>query len=248
MTTGTTIDPTEVNRFNTLSARWWDERGPMAALHAMNPVRLEYLRDKLCAQFGRNPVESLPLAGLRLLDVGCGAGLLCEPLTRMGASVTGIDAAADNITVAAQHADAMGLSIDYREAVAEDLTDEGWDAILAMEVVEHVPNADAFVSAVAGLVRPGGLFLGATLNRTARSLALAVGAAEYIFRWVPRGTHDWRRFITPAEFGAALRNAGLEVGDVTGILFKASTGSWAQSRDVRINYILSAERPAAAPA
>ena len=247
MTIGSTIDLAEVSRFNTLSARWWDERGPMASLHAMNPVRLEYLRDKLCTQFGRNPVEPLPLAGLRLLDVGCGAGLLCEPLARMGASVTGIDAAADNIVVAAQHADAMGLAIDYRKAVAEDLTGEMWDAILAMEVVEHVPNADAFVGAAASLVRSGGLFFGATLNRTVWSLALAVGAAEYIFRWVPRGTHDWRRFVTPAEFGAALRNAGLEVGNVSGVLFEASTGGWAQSRDVRVNYMLWAERPGSAP-
>lgn len=240
-----TIDPAEVDRFAALSDRWWDEQGPMASLHALNPVRLAYLRDGLSAHFGHDPGRSTSLDGLRVLDVGCGAGLLCEPLARMGASVTGIDAAADNVAVAARHAQAMGLAIRYREAAAEDLAGGEWDAVLAMEVVEHVPDAEGFIVTAAGLVRPGGLFFGATLNRTVRSLALGVGAAEVLLRWVPRGTHDWRRFVTPAEFGAALRKAGLEVAGVAGVSFDAATGVWNQSRDVRVNYMLRAERPGA---
>ncbi|MDA1132816.1 MAG: bifunctional 2-polyprenyl-6-hydroxyphenol methylase/3-demethylubiquinol 3-O-methyltransferase UbiG [Proteobacteria bacterium] len=241
MPTASTIDPAEVDRFAALSGRWWDERGPMAQLHALNPVRMRYLRDGMCEQFGRKAGRR-PLAGLRVLDIGCGAGLLCEPLARLGAEVTGIDAAPDHAGVAQRHAADAGLRIEYRTAAAEDLAGETWDAVLAMEIIEHVPDARAFVHAAAAAVAPGGMFFGATLNRTMRSLALGIGMAEWVLRWVPRGTHDWRRFVRPSEFAAALRGGGLEVADVTGVTFDPATGGWHASRDVGVNYMLRAAR------
>lgn len=241
MPTASTIDPAEVDRFAALSGQWWDERGPMAQLHALNPVRMAYLRDGMCGHFGRKAGRT-PLSGLRVLDIGCGAGLLCEPLARLGAEVTGIDAAPDHAEVAARHADAAGLRIDYRTAAAEDLVGETWDAVLAMEIIEHVADAEAFVHKAAALVAPGGVYFGATLNRTLQSLALGIGMAEWVLRWVPRGTHDWRRFVRPSEFAAALRGGGLVVEDVTGVSFDAATGAWRTSRDVGVNYMLRAAR------
>ena len=235
-----TIDDAEINRFAQLAAQWWDESGPMGTLHALNPVRLTYIRDSLCEHFGRRTHQTKPLEGLSILDVGAGAGLLCEPLARLGATVTGIDAAKENMAVAAAHARQMGLIIDYRNAQPEDLKGQTWDAVLAMEVVEHVPDIDAFILATSNLIRPGGVFLGATLNRTLRSLGLAVGIAEYVLRWIPRGTHDWRRFVRPAEFASALRKAELQVNEIPGVSFDAGTHGWRRSRDVSVNYMIRA--------
>ena len=201
-----TVDQDEVAQFSRLSGQWWDARGPMAALHKFNPVRLAYVRDRAAAHFGRDPKRLDSLAGLRMLDIGCGGGILSEPLARLGATVVGIDPSASNIAVAREHAQMSGLAIDYRSTTAEALaqTGEVFDVVLAMEVVEHVADVNLFIELVAALVKPGGLGFVATLNRTAKSFALAIVGAEYILRWLPRGTHQWDKFVTPAEQTRAL--------------------------------------------
>ena len=235
------IDAAEVEKFSGLAAAWWDPFGPMAPLHAMNPTRVRYVRDRLCAHLARDPAAKAPLAGLRLLDVGCGAGLLCEPLARLGAKVTGIDASAAAIEAARAHADGAGVVVDYRVANAAELG-ATFDGVLAMEVVEHVPDLAAFVGEAEAALAPGGLFLAATLNRTLKSYAMAIVGAEYVLRWLPRGTHDWQKFVRPAEFAHALRRHGLRVVDVTGVKFEAATATFALTRDVGVNYLLSAGR------
>ena len=236
-----TADAVEIERFSALAEQWWDTDGPMGALHALNPVRLSYLRGRLCAHFGLDPASRRPLTGLRVLEIGCGAGILCEPLARLGAAVTGIDASAEMIAAANAHAAGEELAIDYRAAAAEDLGGT-WDAVLAMEVVEHVADVDGFVAAAAALVRPGGVFFAASLNRTARAFALGIVAAEWVLGWLPRGTHDWRRFVKPSELARPLRRAGLTVEDVAGVSYDASTATWRQSTDASVNYLLAAVR------
>lgn len=244
-----TIDPEDVARFNRLGEEWWSADGPMAALHKLNPVRVAFLRDVACRHFrldGR-PRERhgpQPLRGLGVVDIGCGAGLLAEPLARLGAAVTGIDPAPRNIEVAKAHSAQSGLAIDYRCATAEALGAEGghFDIVLAMEVVEHVREPASFLRQAAALVRPGGLLFAATLNRTLKSFAFAIVGAEYVLGWTPPGTHDWRQFMTPREVEAALAEAGLGVFERTGVVFDPLAGKWRLAHDMSVNYMLAATR------
>ncbi len=240
----TSVDPDEVARFEALADAWWDPDGDLAPLHKLNPPRLGYIRDHICRRFGRDPREPGPFAGLRVLDIGCGGGLLCEPMARMGARVTGADAAEKNLRVAALHAAASGLEVDYRHATAEELARQGaeYDVVVNMEVVEHVADVGLFLDACGALVAPGGLMIMATLNRTAKAFALAIVGAEYLLRWLPRGTHDWRKFVTPAELTRALTGAGLEVSDVTGVRFDPLRDCWELCRDTGVNYMMVAEK------
>ncbi|KAA0122766.1 bifunctional 2-polyprenyl-6-hydroxyphenol methylase/3-demethylubiquinol 3-O-methyltransferase UbiG [Methylobacterium sp. P1-11] len=240
------VDRDEVARFDALAATWWDETGPMRVLHRFNPVRLAYIRDALCRRFGRDPRAPFPLEGLSVCDVGCGGGVLSEPLARLGARVTGLDPAEQNIAVAKAHAEAAGVPVDYRgqtiEAVVAD--GESFDAVLIMEVVEHVSDMPAFVRTACAAVKPGGLLFGATLNRTLRSFALAIVGAEYVLGWLPRGTHDWQKFVTPEELARAVRAGGLAVTDTVGVVYNPLTDSWRISRDKAVNYMVAAERSA----
>ena len=242
----TTVDAEEVARFSRLSAQWWDARGPMAPLHRFNPVRLAYVRDRVAAHFRRDPKRLDSLSGLRLLDIGCGGGILSEPLARLGGDVVGADPSAANIEAARHHAAQAGLAIDYRCASAETLADAGesFDAVLAMEVVEHVVDLGLFVEIAAKMVRPGGLLFVATLNRTMKSFALAIVGAEYILRWLPRGTHQWDRFVMPNELEIAIEQAGLHVIDETGVAYDLFADRWRLSADMDVNYMVVAEKAA----
>jgi 2-polyprenyl-6-hydroxyphenyl methylase/3-demethylubiquinone-9 3-methyltransferase len=245
MSPATTVDTDEVEKFSALAEEWWDPRGKMAPLHKFNPVRLAYIRDALCNHFDRTPKQVPSLGGLRLLDIGCGAGLLCEPLTRLGAALVGVDPSGKNVAAARLHAQESGLAIDYRVGTAEALADAGerFDVVLAMEVVEHVADVNLFVRRCAEMVRPGGLMILATLNRTLKSFALAIVGAEYILRWLPRGTHQWDRFVTPNELEIAVELGGLQVIDTRGVIYNPLTDSWQLGRDTDVNYMLTAERP-----
>jgi 2-polyprenyl-6-hydroxyphenyl methylase/3-demethylubiquinone-9 3-methyltransferase len=237
-------DAKELERFAQLAAHWWDEAGPLAPLHKLNPTRIGYVRDRICAHLGRDPLAAQPLAGLAALDVGCGGGLLCEPLARLGAAVTGIDLAAASIEAAAGHARAAGLTIDYRIAGAQELVAERarFDLVCAMEVVEHVADPAGFLTACAALVRPGGGLVLATLNRTFRAFALGIVAAEYVLGWLPRGTHQWSRFLRPSEAARPLRWAGLRIDDLTGVVYDPLRDRFRLSRDCAVNYMLFATR------
>ena len=237
------VDPDEVAKFAALAGDWWDPAGTFAPLHKLNPARLTFIRDRIAAHQGRDPLAERPLAGLRVLDIGCGGGLLCEPLTRLGAEVTGIDAAEPNVAAAARHAAEAGLDIDYRHTSAETLAAGGthFDLVLNMEVVEHVADVKAFLQASAALVAPGGAMVLATLNRTPKSFAFAIVGAEYLLRWLPRGTHDWRKFLRPSELVAQLRAAGLETKELTGVVYNPLTGAWhLAARDLDVNYMIFA--------
>lgn len=238
------VDAADLARYERLGAEWWDPRGSMRKLHEINPVRLGYLRDRV-ERHRDGGADRGPFEDLRVLDVGCGGGLLCEPLARLGARVTGLDPGAGNIAAARLHAEGAGLSIDYRAATAEDLASAGetFDVVLAMEVVEHVVDRPAFVRTVGALVRPGGLMVASTFNRTAKSYLLGIVGAEYILRWLPRGTHRWTRFVTPAELAADLRGAGLKVVDETGMTFDPLRGTWNLGRDTDVNYFIAARKP-----
>lgn len=233
-----TADPDEVARFTAQAASWWDEDGPFRPLHRLNPVRLAYIRDGLCAHFGWDPEPLRPLVGRDVVDIGCGGGLICEPLRRLGAAVTGIDASADSIEVASRHAAASGLDIVYRQATPETLAAEGrsFDAVINMEVIEHVDDIDAFLEACTALVRPGGAMMLSTLNRTLKSFALGKVAAEYVLGWVPVGTHDWRRFVKPSELARGLRRHGMRMTDLKGMVYAPQGETWRLSRDVGVNY------------
>ncbi|MET0428318.1 MAG: bifunctional 2-polyprenyl-6-hydroxyphenol methylase/3-demethylubiquinol 3-O-methyltransferase UbiG [Microvirga sp.] len=239
-----TVDPQEVARFERMAGTWWDPHGPMRVLHRFNPIRLGVIRDEACRRFGRDPRAARSLDGLAILDVGCGGGVLCEPLARLGARVTGLDPAAANIAVARLHAEQGGVPVDYRTETVESVASRGerFDIVLAMEVVEHVADVRAFVAACAGAVNPGGVLVMATLNRTLRSFALAIVGAEYVLGWLPRGTHDWDRFVTPEELSEAVRLAGLGVFDLQGVSFHPLRDAWSLSRDVSVNYMLMAGR------
>jgi len=244
--TGTgTVDQDEVARFSRLAGEWWDPRGPMAALHKFNPVRLAYIRDRAAEHFGRDPTRLDSLKGLRILDIGCGGGILCEPLARLGASVVGADPSEKNIAVARRHAAQSGLAIDYRDATAEALAEAGeiFDVVLAMEVVEHVTDVGQFIGRAAALVKRGGLLFVATLNRTAKSFALAIVGAEYILRWLPRGTHQWDKFVTPNELELAIERSGLRVNGETGVIYNLLADRWQLSPDMDVNYMVVAETP-----
>lgn len=240
------VDPREIGKFARMAERWWDPEGEMKPLHALNPVRIAYLRDRLAAHFARDCEATLsPLQGLDILDAGCGGGLLAEPLARLGARVTGIDAAAETIKAAKAHAARQNLAIDYRCTSAEALAETGarFDAVLAMEIVEHVADLNGFLRACGEMVRPGGACVIATLNRTAKSFLLAKVGAEYVLGWLPPGTHDWRRFVRPSEAAAGLRPAGLKVREVTGVVFDPLRGKWRLSDDTDVNYMLFAGKP-----
>jgi 2-polyprenyl-6-hydroxyphenyl methylase / 3-demethylubiquinone-9 3-methyltransferase len=239
-----TIDEEEVARFSRLARQWWDPYGPMAALHKFNPVRLAYIRDHVTAHFGRDSKALDSLTGLRVLDIGCGGGILSEPLARLGASVTGADPSENNIAVAREHAAQSGLTIDYRATSVEalELPGETFDVVLAMEVVEHVADVGLFVDVAGAMVKPGGLLFVATLNRTMKSFALAIVGAEYILRWLPRGTHQWNKFLTPNELEIAIAGSGLFIADETGVIYNFLADRWQLSSDMDVNYMLVAER------
>ncbi|TWB22756.1 3-demethylubiquinone-9 3-methyltransferase [Nitrospirillum amazonense] len=244
-TATTTVDPGEIQRFSAIAAEWWDEAGKFRPLHKLNPVRLEYLRDRICAHFGRDPLAPQPLRGLRLVDIGCGGGLLSEPLARMGADVVGIDAAERNVKTAATHAMETGTPVDYRHTTAEDLVAAGetFDAVLSLEVVEHVADVPLFLDSLAALMKPDGLLAMATLNRTPKSYLMAIIGAEYVLRWLPRGTHDWRKFLRPSELAAGLRATGLTVREVMGLVYSPFNDSFRlDARDLDVNYLLWASR------
>jgi 2-polyprenyl-6-hydroxyphenyl methylase/3-demethylubiquinone-9 3-methyltransferase len=245
--TARTLDRDEVERFAKLAGEWWDERGPFRPLHRINPVRLTYIRDQLCRHFARDPKGPLSLAGLSVLDIGCGGGLVCEPLARLGAEVTGIDPAAENIEVAKAHASAQHLDIAYEAATAEELAARGlsYDAVLLLEVVEHVPDVPAFLKTVAKLVKPRGVMILSTLNRTLKAYALAIVGAEYILRWLPVGTHQWERFVKPEELTAALSAAGLRLIGTKGLIYDPFADEWRLSPDTDVNYFTTATRPGA---
>lgn len=244
--TATTINDAEIAKFTAMAEEWWDPKGKFKPLHKFNPVRLGYIRDYLLSHFGLDGTAMRPLEGLTILDVGCGGGLLCEPLTRLGAKVTGIDAAERNIAIARLHAEQSGLDIDYRATTSEALvaTGQTFDLVLNMEVVEHVDNVPLYMKSCADLVKPGGLTLTATLNRTARAYALAIVGAERVLRWLPRGTHDWNKFLTPDEIKALLTRNGLKVIGETGVVFHPLADEWRRSPDMGVNYMIMAERPA----
>ncbi|MGA7384043.1 MAG: bifunctional 2-polyprenyl-6-hydroxyphenol methylase/3-demethylubiquinol 3-O-methyltransferase UbiG [Methylocella sp.] len=246
----TTVDPEAVARFDRLGAQWWDPGGPMRALHKFNPVRVAYLRELLGKHFlldgaPRDWRSPAALQGLTILDIGCGAGILSEPLARLGARMTAIDPARRNIEAAKDHAAKTNLAIDYRCAAAGELAAEGgvFDVVLAMEVVEHVRDVRRFLGEAAAMVRPGGMLAAATLNRTLKSFAFAIVGAEYVLRWVPRGTHNWNQFVAPHELSKALRAAGLHIKDETGVVYDPLTGKWRLSHDMDVNYIMAAIRP-----
>jgi 2-polyprenyl-6-hydroxyphenyl methylase/3-demethylubiquinone-9 3-methyltransferase len=241
-----TIDDDEVAHFARLAGRWWDPRGPWATLHRFNPVRLAYIRDRAAAHFDRDAARLDSLQGLRILDIGCGGGILCEPLARLGAGMVGIDPVADSIAAAQHHAGEAGLAIDYRCTTAEALAETGevFDVVLAMEVVEHVADFNLFIGEAAALVKPGGLMFVATINRTMKSFALLIVGAEYILRWIPRGTHQWDKFITPDELEIAIERSGLSVVGETGVIYNLLADRFQLSTDMDANYMVVAEHAA----
>ena len=246
-----TPDPTlsadEVRRFARMAKEWWDPNGKFRPLHAMNPVRCAYIRDRIAAHFGRDPLAQRPLSGLTLLDAGAGGGLVAEPMTRLGARVTGVDAEPGTVRIARVHARSSGLDIDYREGTVGLVAPERFDAVLALEIVEHTNDVAAFVTGIAARLKPGGIAVFSTLNRTAASLLKAKIAAEYVLGWLPPGTHNFRRFVRPSELAAAARRAGLRVGDLSGMVYDPLTRFWSLSHNLSVNYLMTAVRPAPTP-
>ncbi len=241
MTTAeTTVDPSEVAKFEAMAAEWWDATGKFKPLHMMNPVRLDYITSQIAAEFGRDLSDNKPFAGLRLLDIGCGGGLLSEPMARLGATVVGADAAAGNIPVAQVHAEQSGLDIDYRHTTAEAMAAAGekFDVVLNMEVVEHVSDPLSYLTACHQLLKPGGLMVASTINRNPKSYMVAIIGAEHVMRWLPKGTHEWKKFITPDELGDLITRAGLRLVDKKGFVFNPVLWSWSiSSRDLSVNYV-----------
>lgn len=239
-----TVDADEIGRFATQANAWWDPDGSFRMLHRINPVRLEFIRERLLAHFGYSPNALRPFMGRSLLDIGCGGGLVSESMTRLGFRVTAIDASADAIEAARTHAHAVGLTIDYRIAAVESLAEAGesFDAVLALEIIEHVSDAEAFLASIGALIRPGGVFVGATLNRSMRSFMLAIIGAEHILRWLPPGTHDWNKFLRPSEFVLGLRRNGLSAIHIAGIIYNPLRAEWSLSPDLSVNYMVAAAR------
>ncbi len=244
----TSIDPDEVAKFEAMASEWWDPEGKFKPLHMMNPVRLEFITREIAAHFNRNRAGEQPFTGLRILDIGCGGGLLSEPMARLGAEVVGADAAEGNIAVARIHADEVGLDIDYRASTAEALVAAGerFDVVLNMEIVEHVADPGAFIASCRDALNPGGLMLTSTINRNMKSYAVAIVGAEQVMRWLPRGTHEWRKFITPDELAALIEAAGMQVTSRAGFTFNPLAWRWSVSdRDLSVNYALASTRPEA---
>ncbi|WP_119274130.1 bifunctional 2-polyprenyl-6-hydroxyphenol methylase/3-demethylubiquinol 3-O-methyltransferase UbiG [Taklimakanibacter deserti] len=239
------LDPAEVEKFSKIAAEWWNPTGKFAVLHVFNPVRLAYIKEQVTARFARDPFERRPFAGLRFLDIGCGGGLLTEPMARLGATITGIDPSEKNISTARVHSQEQDLAIDYRAQTAEALAAEGetFDVILNMEVIEHVADPKGFVETCGALLKPNGLIFIATLNRTLKSFGLAIVGAEYILGWLPKGTHQWEKFITPAELEGWLEASGLRQLDRTGVTYNPFSGEWRRARDMDVNYMLVAQKP-----
>jgi 2-polyprenyl-6-hydroxyphenyl methylase/3-demethylubiquinone-9 3-methyltransferase len=241
----TTIDPAEVAKFEAMAAEWWNPEGKFRPLHLMNPCRLDYITTQIAAEYGRDLKMANPFAGLRILDIGCGGGLLSEPMARLGATVVGADAAPRNIPVAQVHAQAQGLTIDYRHTTAEDLAAAGeqFDVVLNMEVVEHVSDPQAYLTACRNLLKPQGVMICSTLNRNPKSFVMAIIGAEWVMRWLPKGTHDWKKFITPDELFKLIETAGLEPVDRKGMVFNPVSWSWSLSaRDLSCNYVTTSLR------
>lgn len=240
----TTIDQAEVERFSAMAAEWWNPSGKFRPLHKFNPVRLAYIRDQVAARFGRDPLAARPFEGLRFLDIGCGGGLLCEPMARLGAEVVGVDPSETNIEVARLHAAESRVTIDYRAGTAEELADAGekFDVVLNMEVVEHVADVGLFVARCAEMVKPGGIMFVATINRTMKAWGLAIVGAEYVLRWLPKGTHQYEKLVRPEELEKALADAGMAIYDRTGVTYNPLADRWQQSRDMDVNYMLLAEK------
>lgn len=240
---GSTVDAAEIAKFSKLSAEWWDPKGKMAPLHRINPLRLGYIRDAACRKFERNVRSLNCLGGLRVLDIGCGAGLLCEPLSRLGAQVIGVDPSASNIAAAKLHADKSHLAIDYRCTTVEEIDPrERFDIVLAMEVVEHVVDVGVFLKRCAAMLKPNGLMVVSTLNRNWKSFALAIVGAEYVLRWLPRGTHEWNKFVTPDELTKHLLDNRLVITEQTGVVYSPFADKWTLSSDMDVNYMVVAER------
>ena len=241
------IDPEEVAKFSAMAAEWWDTKGKFKPLHKFNPIRLGFIRDTACEHFGLDNSVRKPLKGLRILDIGCGGGLVSEPMARLGADMTSVDASEANIKTAMTHADEAGVKIDYRVGTAEGLIEAGtepFDVVLNLEVVEHVADPAQFLQDTASLVRPGGLMIASTINRTPKAFALAIVGAEYVLRWLPAGTHDFSKFLTPQEVRAPLEQAGLEADQPQGVSFNPLSDQWRLSSDDKVNYMVVARRPA----
>jgi 2-polyprenyl-6-hydroxyphenyl methylase/3-demethylubiquinone-9 3-methyltransferase len=247
------VDHAEIAKFEAMAEAWWDPAGKFRPLHRLNPVRVQFIRDRLARSLGRDPNGPEPMRGLSILDIGCGGGLLAEPLARLGATVTGIDAAERNIAIARDHAERLGVRVTYLPCTAEDLAaqvnhgmnqgDGRFDAVLAMEIVEHVADLDSFVGSCADLLKPDGTLFVATLNRTVKSFAMAIVGAEYVLRWLPRGTHDWKRFLRPSELAQRLRAHGLALRELAGVAYHPLDDSFALGRDCSVNYLAVAARP-----
>lgn len=242
----TTINPDEIGKFHKMAEEWWDPNGKFRPLHKFNPVRLRYIREHVLAHFGRDASPMRPFEGLRFLDIGCGGGLLCEPMARLGATVVGADAGEKNVKIAALHAEQSGLDIDYRATTSEALAEAGeqFDVVLNMEVVEHVADVPLYLQSCCNLVKPGGLMVVATINRTARAYALAIVGAERVLRWLPRGTHQYDKLVTPEEIISITGRNGMKVIDKTGVMFNPLRNEWGKSRDMAVNYMLLLEKPA----
>lgn len=242
------VEPDEIARFQAIAAEWWDPHGKFRPLHKFNPVRLEFIRTEVAAHFGRDEKSVRPFEGLRFLDIGCGGGLLAEPMSRLGADVVAVDAADRNIKTALVHAEEQGLAIDYRVGTAEEVAEAGecFDVVLNMEVIEHVTSPGEFVETCASLLKPGGLMVVATLNRTLKAAGLAIFGAEYVLRWLPRGTHQWSKFIKPEELEDYLAGGGLELIDTYGVSYNPLADRWSLSADTDVNYMMVAEKPKAA--
>ena len=246
-TAQSTVDPAEVAKFEAMAAEWWDPKGKFKPLHMLNPCRLSYITRQIATEFNRDLQDALPFQGLRVLDIGCGGGLLAEPMARLGATVVGADAAERNIPVARVHAQQSGLEIDYRHTTAEAMAADGeqFDVVLNMEVVEHVADPLAYLTACQQLLTPGGLMVCSTINRNPKSFAMAIIGAEYVMRWLPKGTHEWNKFITPDELFDLIRNAGLAPVDRKGFVFNPITWQWSLSdRDLSVNYVTASLKQA----
>jgi 2-polyprenyl-6-hydroxyphenyl methylase / 3-demethylubiquinone-9 3-methyltransferase len=240
----TTLDAAEVEKFSKLAAEWWNPKGKFGVLHKFNPVRLAMIKEQVCARFALDPYDPKPFTGLRFLDIGCGGGLLTEPMARLGAEIVGVDPAEKNIKTAAVHAEEQGLAITYRQGVAEDLEREGqaFDVILNMEVIEHVANPREFALACTRMLKPRGLMFVATLNRTLKSFGFAIVGAEYVLGWLPKGTHQWEKFITPDELTSWLAEGGMNVKAETGVVYHPLGRAWRKSRDMDVNYMVVAQK------